>query len=163
MSEPRKAAIYVRVSTPDQQTAMQESELLDYVERRGWTTLDRLARSLRQLLSISEEARLSGVHLISLKNNVDTTQPAGQLVFNVLASVSEFERELLRQRVKSGMDQARRAGRCIGRPARRRFTQSEVAHLRDLHSRGVSIRKLATEFNSTQWMVSRLTKDAVAV
>src|ERR1035441_3548621 len=58
--------------------------------------LDRLARSLKQLLNIAEECRSLGVDLVSLKQNVDTTLPAGRLTFQVLGAVAEFEREMLR-------------------------------------------------------------------
>ena len=127
----KRAAIYVRVSTTDQETERQEVELKEYVESRGWSckiykdrghsgakadrpalnnlvhdircrkidvvvvwALDRLARSLKQLLSIAEECSLLGVDLIALKQNVDTTLPAGRLTFQVLGAVAEFEREL---------------------------------------------------------------------
>jgi DNA invertase Pin-like site-specific DNA recombinase len=60
--------------------------------------LDRLARSLKQLLGIAEECREMGIDLVSLKQNVDTTLPAGRLTFQVLGAVAEFEREMLRER-----------------------------------------------------------------
>ena len=63
--------------------------------------LDRLARSLKQLLTIAEECKLLGVDLVSLKQNIDSTLPAGRLTFQVLGAVAEFERELLRERVKA--------------------------------------------------------------
>lgn len=63
--------------------------------------LDRLARSLKQLLTIGEECRDLGVDLVSLRQNIDTTLPAGRLTFQILGAVAEFERELLRERVKS--------------------------------------------------------------
>ena len=62
-------------------------------------SLDRLARSLKQLLTISEECRSWGVDLVSLRQNIDTTLPAGRLTFQILGAVAEFERELLRDRV----------------------------------------------------------------
>jgi DNA invertase Pin-like site-specific DNA recombinase len=74
-------------------------------------SLDRLARSLKQLLTISEECRSLGVDLVSLKQNIDTTIASGRLTFSILGAVAEFERELLRERVRSGMAQARRSGK----------------------------------------------------
>src|ERR1700722_5281734 len=149
----KRAAIYVRVSTTDQDTGLQETELQQYVQSRGWECvvyqdkaqsgakndrpalnamltdmrrrkfsvvvvwkLDRLARSLKQLLTIGEECRSLGVDLVSLRQNIDTTLPAGRLTFQILGAVAEFERELLRERVKAGMAQARRAGKRVGRP-----------------------------------------------
>src|SRR5216683_1607445 len=167
MSRPKRAAIYVRVSTVEQETDLQEHELQEYCERRGWSyvvyrdkgqsgakndrpaltammndlrrrkidvvvvwALDRLARSLKQLLSISEECKSVGADLVSLKQNVDTTLPAGRLTFQVLGAVAEFEREMLRERVKAGMAQARRSGKRVGRPALRHFGTGELQRVR---------------------------------
>jgi DNA invertase Pin-like site-specific DNA recombinase len=75
--------------------------------------------------------------------------------------VAEFEREMLRERVKAGMAQARRAGKRVGRPALRHFAPSEIETMRQLRLQGASVRKLATDFKTTQWMAARLTsKDA---
>jgi DNA invertase Pin-like site-specific DNA recombinase len=197
VSDVKRAAIYVRVSTTEQETALQEAELLEYCQRRGWESilyrdhgqsgakqdrpalnsllsdlrkrrvdiilvwsLDRLARSLKQLLTISEECQSLGVDLVSLRQNIDTTLPAGRLTFQILGAVAEFERELLRERVKAGMAQARRAGKRIGRPALRRFSPGEVERIRSLREHGASVRKLAKDFETTQWMISRVVEPA---
>jgi DNA invertase Pin-like site-specific DNA recombinase len=190
----KRAAIYVRVSTTEQETEMQETELKEYCENRSWSctvykdkgqsgakndrpalnallgdmrkrkfdvvivwSLDRLARSLKKLLSIAEECKTLGVDLVSLKQNVDTTLPAGRLTFMVLGAVAEFEREMLRERVRAGMAQARRAGKRVGRPARRQFQSSDIERMRALRAKGTSVRKLAADFQTTQWMASKLT------
>jgi len=195
----KKAAIYIRVSTTDQEIGLQETELREFADRRGWEyqvftdrgqsgakdsrpalnqllqqlrrkkfevlcvwALDRLARSLRQLLTISEECKALGVDLVSLKQAIDTTLPAGRLTFQVLGAVAEFEREMLRTRVVAGMAQARRSGKHVGRPARRKFHASEIEKMKALRSQGTSIRKLATDFHTTQWMASRLTSSDAA-
>jgi len=197
VSDEKRAAIYVRCSTVEQETDMQETELKEYCERRGWESvlyrdkgqsgakqdrpalnsllrdlrqrkidvvlvwsLDRLARSLKQLLTIAEECRSMGVDLVSLKQNIDTTLPAGRLTFSILGAVAEFERELLRERVKAGMAQARRSGKRIGRPALRRFSSGELERIRSLRKQGVSVRKLAKDFATSQWMVAKLIADA---
>jgi DNA invertase Pin-like site-specific DNA recombinase len=195
----KRAAIYVRVSTNEQETDMQETELREYCTNRGWScsvyrdkasgaknerpalnallgdlrkrkadvlavwAFDRLARSLKQLLSIAEECQSLGVDLVSLKQNVDTTLPAGRLTFQILGAVAEFEREMLRERVRAGMAQAKRAGKRVGRPARRQFLISDIDRMKALRSKGVSIRKLATDFRTTQWMASRLTSSEICV
>jgi DNA invertase Pin-like site-specific DNA recombinase len=193
----KRAAIYVRVSTSEQDTALQEAELRQYAESRGWNCvvyqdkaqsgakndrpalnqmlsdmrrrkfdvmvvwkLDRLARSLKQLLTIGEECRSLGVDLVSLRQNIDTTLPAGRLTFQILGAVAEFERELLRERVKAGMAQARRTGKHVGRPALRRFEPTDIDRMRELRAGGASVRKLAKDFETTQWMVARLTNSA---
>jgi len=123
--------------------------------------LDRLARSLKQLLSIAEECRLLSVDLVSLKQNVDTTLPAGRLTFQILGAVDEFEREMLLERVRAGMAQAKRAGKRVGRPARRQFHSSDIERMRALRATGTSVRRLAADFQTTQWMASRLTSSGV--
>jgi DNA invertase Pin-like site-specific DNA recombinase len=112
--------------------------------------LDRLARSLKQLLAISEECRLLGVDLVSLKQNVDTTLPAGRLTFQVLGAVAEFEREMLRDRVKAGMAQARRCGKHVGRPSGRKFHSADIEKMRRLRSQGTSVRKLAARLTGPE-------------
>jgi DNA invertase Pin-like site-specific DNA recombinase len=198
MIEKKRAAIYVRVTTAEQETDLQEVELKEYCERRGWSfviyrdrgqsgakqdrpalnsllsdlrrrkfdvlvvwALDRLARSLKQLLIIAEECRSLGVDLVSLKQNVDTTLPAGRLTFQVLGAVAEFEREMLRERVRAGMAQARRAGKNVGRPVKRNLLASEIEKMKALRSQGTSIRQLAAEFGTSQWMASRVTASLV--
>ncbi|MBI4442913.1 MAG: recombinase family protein [Acidobacteria bacterium] len=64
---------------------------------------DRFARSLRQLVNALEEFRSLGIDFISLHEGVDTSTPNGRLVFGIFASIAEFERELIRNRVKSGI------------------------------------------------------------
>jgi DNA invertase Pin-like site-specific DNA recombinase len=125
--------------------------------------LDRLARSLKQLLNIAEECKSLGVDLVSLKQNVDTTLPAGRLTFQVLGAVAEFEREMLRERVRAGMAQAKRAGKRVGRPALRKFHSSEIERMRALRASGTSVRKLAADFQTTQWTAARLTSPDAAV
>jgi putative DNA-invertase from lambdoid prophage Rac len=82
--------------------------------------------------------------------------PAGRLTFQVLGAVAEFEREMLRERVRAGMAQARRAGKNVGRPVKRNLLTSEIEKMKTLRSEGASIRKLAAEFGTSQWMASRL-------
>jgi DNA invertase Pin-like site-specific DNA recombinase len=67
------------------------------------------------------------VDIVCLKQNIDTTLPAGRLTFQVLGAVAEFEREMLRERVKAGMAQARRSGKRIGRPARATAAQKRLS------------------------------------
>jgi DNA invertase Pin-like site-specific DNA recombinase len=122
----------------------------------GW---DRLARSLKHLLTLAEECRSLGVDLVSLKQNVDTTLPAGRLTFQVLGAVAEFEREMLCTRVKSGLEQARRNGKRLGRPALRHFDADEIAEIHKLRQAGASIRNLAIRFGTTQYIVAKLSKN----
>lgn len=71
--------------------------------------------------------------------------------------MAEFEREMLRERVRAGMAQARKAGKNVGRPVKRNLLASEIEKMRGLRSHGASIRRLAAEFGTSQWMAARLT------
>src|SRR5690348_4032980 len=77
---------------------------------------DRFARSLRQLVNALEEFRSLGIDFISLHEGVDTSTPNGRLVFGIFASIAEFERELIRDRVRSGLALAKSHGKRLGRP-----------------------------------------------
>jgi DNA invertase Pin-like site-specific DNA recombinase len=77
---------------------------------------DRFARSLRQLVNALEEFRALGIEFVSLHEGVDTSTPNGRLVFGIFASIAEFERELIRDRVRSGLASAKARGKHLGRP-----------------------------------------------
>ena len=79
--------------------------------------LDRLARSLRHLLTVSAELDSADVQLVSLRDRVDTTTPTGRLTYAILGAIAEFERELTRERTIAGQQRARARGVTIGRPA----------------------------------------------
>jgi DNA invertase Pin-like site-specific DNA recombinase len=78
---------------------------------------DRFARSLRQLVNALCEFNELGIQFISLHEGVDTSTANGRLVFGIFASIAEFERELIRERVRSGIAVARAQGKRIGPPA----------------------------------------------
>ncbi len=136
---------YARVSTQDQDPALQLDALkkagcerifqekasgaqrdrpqlmaaLDYL-REGDTLvvwkLDRLARSMKQLIETVEALGERGVGFQSLTENIDTTSPSGRLVFHIFASLAEFERSIIRERTLAGLAAARSQGRQGGRP-----------------------------------------------
>jgi DNA invertase Pin-like site-specific DNA recombinase len=125
-------------------------------------SLDRLARSVSHLVRLAEEFNALRVDFISLKQSIDTTTPAGRLTYHVLAAVAEFERELVRERVRAGLVQARKRGKELGRPPLRRFSNDEKRVLRALRRQGASIRGLATRFSTTQYVVNKLVQEQSA-
>lgn len=95
---------------------------------------DRFARSLRQLINALEEFRSLGIDFISLHEGIDTSTPNGRLVFGIFASIAEFERELIRDRVRSGLAAAKAKGKRIGRPR----VAVDILRIRSLRNQGRS-------------------------
>lgn len=96
------------------------------------TKYDRLARSLRDLLDIVELIKERGGGFRSLAEDIDTTTPAGRLVFHVFASIAQFERERISERTREGLEAAKRRGRIGGRPPALSAAQrDEVRRMRD--------------------------------
>lgn len=136
---------YARVSTLDQKPAMQIDALtaagcariftekasgaqrerpelhaaLDYIHEGDtlvvWK-LDRLARSMRQLIETVENLQSRGIELRSLTESIDTTTPGGRLVFHIFGALAEFERAVIRERTSAGLLAARERGKKGGRP-----------------------------------------------
>lgn len=80
------------------------------------TRLDRLARSVLDLNTISQELQAKGVDLIATEQNIDTTTPTGRLMFNMLGAIAEFETDLRKERQLEGIAKAKEEGRYKGRP-----------------------------------------------
>jgi DNA invertase Pin-like site-specific DNA recombinase len=100
---------------------------------------DRLSRSLQDLLTIVEAIRSKGAGFRSLAEDIDTTTPAGRLVFHVFASIAQFERERIAERTKEGLAAARKRGRIGGRPpALSKERRAEVQRMRDQEGRSVA-------------------------
>ena len=78
--------------------------------------LDRLGRSLRELLETVDALKARGIHLVSLEERLDTSSAAGELVFHVFGSIAHFERRLISERTRDGIAAARKRGRTPGRP-----------------------------------------------
>lgn len=173
--------LYARVSTVDQDCAMQLRELREYCSRRGWEVsreyvdtgwrggrndrpqltalmrdmrrydavvvwkLDRFGRSAIDLNQNVLRLKSAGVRFLAITQAIDTDQsnPAANLLLQILAAIAEFEGETIRERVKAGVEHARRvgtrSGKALGRP-RRLFRQDVLV---ELHAQGVSTAEIA--------------------
>jgi DNA invertase Pin-like site-specific DNA recombinase len=103
--------------------------------------LDRFGRSLRHLVNALAEFESLGIAFVSLSDNLDLSTASGRLMFNIIGAMAEFERELIRERVKAGMKNAKAKGTRIGRP-RANVDSAQIARLR---AQGLSWKKIAKQ------------------
>ncbi len=104
---------------------------------------DRFARSLKHLIESLDEFSALGIDFISLTEGVDTTTPAGQLLFHIVGAVAQFERDLIAERVRAGMAHARSMGKRIGRPR----ADVDIESATKLRNQGQSWRQIARTLN----------------
>lgn len=186
----KRAAIYARVSTRDQDPGMQLEDLRRYAGSRGWKIaaehvdhgvsgaresrpeldrlmeavrkrqvdlvlvwrFDRFARSTSHLLRALEEFRALGVDFVSYQENVDTSTPLGQALFTIVAAVAQLERDIIRERVKAGVERARINGKALGRP-RAAFDLEEAKRLAAVP--GYGLRDIADRMKVSHTTVRR--------
>jgi DNA invertase Pin-like site-specific DNA recombinase len=116
--------------------------------------LDRFGRSLRHLVNALAEFESLGIAFVSLSDNLDLSTPSGRLMFNIIGAMAEFERELIRERVRAGMKNAKAKGARIGRP-RVTVDAAEIARLRDS---GASLREIAARLGVSLGTVAACSK-----
>lgn len=114
--------------------------------------LDRLFRSLTDLLSVLQDWSDLGVELCSLKDAVDMSTSSGRLLMHLIGAFAEFEASLIRQRVQSGLENAKRKGVKLGRPC----LQADAGKARMLRESGMTIRQIAKELGIGNGSVQKL-------
>ncbi|QDP00668.1 recombinase family protein [Thalassotalea sp. PS06] len=148
---------YIRVSTDDQLTDLQSDALSEFGCDKIYTDkitgkslkrpelekmldtlrpgdvvvvwrLDRLGRSLKDLIELMESFKQQNIQFVSLQENIDTTNAMGELVFHLFASIAQFERQLISERTKAGLKAARARGRKGGRKPALSKQQIQLAH-----------------------------------
>jgi DNA invertase Pin-like site-specific DNA recombinase len=163
---------YARVSTTDQNLALQKEALEkagceriyedmisgSRAERPGLTKalemlrsgdtlvvwkLDRLGRSVKNLITLVGDINSKGIHFRSLTDSIDTSTPSGRFFFHVMASLAEMERELIVERTRAGLEVARALGRKGGR--KRTMTDSKITSAKRLLASGVPPRDVAKD------------------
>ena len=120
------------------------AQALDYLRPGDILTvwkLDRLGRSLQHLISVVNQLNERGVAFRSLTEGFDTSTPGGQLVFHIFGSLAEFERSLIVERTRAGLDAARARGRKGGRKPV--LTPEKVVIARQMHASGEPPAKIA--------------------
>lgn len=122
----------------------------------AWS-VDRLGRSLQDLVGFLSELHALGVDLFLHQQGLDTTTPGGKAMFQMMGVFAEFERAMIRDRVKSGLDRARAQGKTLGRPTI--ALAIEAAIRSDLQKGGVGMRKLAALHKVGVGTVQRIAAD----
>ena len=188
----RRAALYIRISTHDQQTLpLQQEALREYATRRGWDVvrevseiasgaaaakrpkrddllqaakrrevdailvwrLDRWGRSVADLVNSLAELEAVGVAFVSVTEALDLTTPGGRAMAAMVAVFAQFEREILKERVKAGIAQAKAKGKSMGRP---QTAAKQGEKVRELHAQGVSQAEIARRLGIGRTSVRRL-------
>lgn len=97
--------------------------------------LDRLGRSLKDLIEVVSELEARSIELRSLKENIDTSTPTGKLMFHLMAALAEFERDIIRERTQAGLDAARARGKKGGRrPATAKLRPGQLERAKELYA-----------------------------
>lgn len=173
---------YARVSTRSQDLQLQLDALKEYGAERTYTekvsgtaherpefekmldtlrpgdtvvvySLSRLGRSLKQLIQITEHFDNSGVNLVSLTDQIDTSTSVGKSLFHLMGSLAQFERDLISDRTKAGLEAARARGRQGGRPKK---NQSDIEQaVRLYHTKALSIREIEQTTGVSRSTISR--------
>ena len=119
---------------------------------------DRFGRSLRNLLTALEEFKRLKIDFVSATEGIDTTTPGGELAFQIFGAMAQWERSLLSDRVKSGLSEALRKGKTLGRPAIKTLTLSEVKQVRADRATGkFTLRALAAKYRTSVWAMQQAT------
>ena len=105
--------------------------------------LDRLGRSVKNLITLVGDLAQRGIHFKSLTDNIDTSTTSGRFLFHVMASLAEMERELLPERTNAGLEAARKRGRVGGR--KRAMTDSKIESAKRLLADGVPPKDVAQD------------------
>jgi len=123
--------------------------------------LDRLGRSLTKLIELMEELGKKGIEFRSLSESIDTSSSGGRLVFHMMAALAEFERALISERTRAGMQAARDKGRHLGRPPTLTPPQVDQAIVA-IKMNGESLTEVARRFNVSRRSLKRLMDQRLA-
>jgi DNA invertase Pin-like site-specific DNA recombinase len=194
---PKRAAIYIRVSTDGQTVDNQRLELEQAAKLAGWEivgvyddngvsgaksrehreafdrlckdatrrefdvvmswSVDRLGRSLQDLVGFLGELHAVGVDLYLHQQGIDTTTPAGKAMFQMMGVFAEFERSMIQERVKAGLNRAKAQGKTLGRPKVNKRIEEAILAAR---AEGTGKRKIAKQLGVGVSTVNRILSEA---
>ena len=119
---------------------------------------DRFARSTKHLVAALEEFKHLGIDFVSYQENLDLGSPMGEAMFTIIAAIAKLERDIIAERVKSGLRRARKEGTRLGRP-KAKLNRLKAARLK---SQGLSVRAIAKELGCSSATVHRCLKNLPA-
>jgi len=116
---------------------------------------DRFARSTRHLINALHEFRHLGIAFVSYQENLDTSSPLGEAMFTIIGAMAQLERDIIRERVKAGVNRARSRGKRLGRP-QKVFRRDQVKKLR---AEGASYRQIGKQLGISPALAHRLSQN----
>lgn len=116
---------------------------------------DRFSRSLKQLVTSLEYLRSKGIKFISYNDNIDTTTPVGEAMFGMVGVMAQFERRIIQERVRAGLNKARAKGKKLGRPN----AQVNRFKVRQLRNDGLPLREIGKQLNISYVTVRNILKN----
>lgn len=138
------------------------SEMLDYLRKNDIVVvfrLDRLGRSLKDLIDIMNKFKAKNIHFKSISENIDTSTPTGQLIFHITGAFAEFERNIIRERTGAGLESARARGRQGGRPSL--MTPEKIQMAKLLHSdKTLSISDILKQMNIKKGLFYKMLRES---
>ncbi len=124
-----------------------------------FTKLDRLARSLQDLLNIASKLESKGVKFIVVEQNLDTSTSQGKLLFHILGAFAEFERTIIRERMESGRKKAEIIGTKSGKPCHRPKIEIDTDGVRYKYKQGMSMNQISKFYNVSITPIRRILKE----
>jgi DNA invertase Pin-like site-specific DNA recombinase len=146
--------------------AKERRPALDRLMKRAWAghvqvvlvwRFDRLARSVKHLVAALETFRSLHVQFVSLQEQLDTATPIGQAMFTIIGAMAQLERDIIRERIKAGLERAKARGIRLGRP-RVPVVAAELLALRD---QGLSVGAMARQLRCSRSTVRRYLSQAL--
>ncbi len=145
--------------------AKEKRPALDRLMRAAWDgkfqlvlvwRFDRFARSVKHLISALESFRSLNIHFISLQEQFDTCTPIGQAMFTIIGAMAQLERDIIRDRVRAGLDRARERGVRLGRPP----ADARPQQVLSLKANGLSLQEMARRLHCSRSTIRRRLKEA---
>lgn len=147
--------------------AKEKRPALDRMMKAAWAgkfnavlvwRFDRFARSTKHLITALEQFRSLNINFISLQEQFDTATPIGHAMFTIIGAMAQLERDIIRERVKAGLDKARKCGVRLGRPV----APAQPDEVATLKQQGLSVPEIAKRLRCSRSTVKRRLHEAMA-